>query len=50
MDQTAFMIGFTVMSLASLAIYAKGSKAPASTPSHAAARDCALQNTFKEPL
>jgi len=26
MDQTAFMIGFTVMSLASLAIYAKGEK------------------------
>ena len=26
MDQTAFMIGFTVMSLASLAIYAKGKK------------------------
>ncbi|PXA94706.1 hypothetical protein DMC47_20320 [Nostoc sp. 3335mG] len=31
MDQTAFMIGFTVMSLASLAIYAKGEKTP---PSH----------------
>jgi bacteriorhodopsin len=31
MDQTAFMIGFTVMSLASLAIYAKGSKAPPSS-------------------
>lgn len=31
MDQTAFMIGFTIMSLASLAIYATGSKAP---PSH----------------
>ncbi|WP_375270402.1 bacteriorhodopsin [Sphingomonas sp.] len=30
MDQTAFMIGFTIMSLASLAIYATGSKA---TPS-----------------
>lgn len=30
MDQTAFMIGFSVMSLASLAIYAKGSKAPPS--------------------
>jgi len=30
MDQTAFMIGFAVMSLASLAIYAKGSKAPPS--------------------
>jgi bacteriorhodopsin len=30
MDQTAFMIGFTVMSLASLAIYAKGNKAPPS--------------------
>lgn len=30
MNQTAFMIGFTVMSLASLAIYAKGSKAPPS--------------------
>ena len=30
MDQTAFMIGFTVMSLASLAIYARGSKAPPS--------------------
>lgn len=28
MDQLAFMIGFTVMSLASLAIYVKGSKAP----------------------
>ena len=28
MNQTAFMAGFTVMSLASLAIYAKGSKAP----------------------
>jgi hypothetical protein len=28
MDQTVFMIGFAVMSLASLAIYAKGSKAP----------------------
>ena len=27
MDQTAFMIGFTIMSLASLAIYATGSKA-----------------------
>lgn len=31
MDQTAFLIGFTVMSLASLAIYAKGKKTP---PSH----------------
>ncbi|SFP82274.1 bacteriorhodopsin [Sphingomonas rubra] len=30
MDQTAFMIGFTVMSLASLAIYAKGGKSPPS--------------------
>lgn len=30
MDQTAFMIGFTVMSLASLAIYAKGKKTPPS--------------------
>lgn len=30
MDQTAFMIGVTVMSLASLAIYAKESKAPPS--------------------
>jgi len=28
MNQTAFMIGFTVMSLSSLLIYAKGSKAP----------------------
>ncbi|MDR6790713.1 bacteriorhodopsin [Sphingomonas sp. BE138] len=28
MDQTAFTIGFTIMSLASLAIYATGSKAP----------------------
>ncbi|MBB4154222.1 bacteriorhodopsin [Sphingomonas jinjuensis] len=28
MDQTAFLIGFAIMSLASLAIYAKGSKAP----------------------
>lgn len=31
MDQTAFMIGFSVMSLASLAIYATGKKTP---PSH----------------
>jgi bacteriorhodopsin len=31
MDQTAFMTGFTVMSLASLAIYASGKKTP---PSH----------------
>lgn len=30
MDHTAFMIGFAIMSLASLAIYAKGSKAPPS--------------------
>lgn len=30
MDQPAFMIGFTVMSLASLAIYAKGKKTPPS--------------------
>lgn len=30
MDQTAFMIGFAVMSLASLAIYATGSKTPPS--------------------
>jgi len=30
MDQTAFLTGFTVMSLASLAIYANGSKAPPS--------------------
>lgn len=30
MDQTAFVIGFTVMSLASLAIYAKGKKTPPS--------------------
>ena len=30
MDQTAFMIGFAVMSLASLAIYAKGRKTPPS--------------------
>jgi bacteriorhodopsin len=30
MEQTAFMIGFTVMSLASLAIYAKGKKTPPS--------------------
>jgi len=30
MDQTAFMIGFTVMSLASLAIYATGKKTPPS--------------------
>ena len=30
MDQTAFMIGFAIMSLGSLAIYAKGSKAPPS--------------------
>jgi bacteriorhodopsin len=30
MDQTAFMIGFTIMSLAALAIYAKGSKTPPS--------------------
>lgn len=30
MDQTAFLVGFTIMSLASLAIYATGSKVPPS--------------------